>query len=201
VAVGLVSCSDDDPARPAKEVVSFKDLKVKDDVLYNLELSYNERRIDEYDKLLDGNFVMIFSAADVFHGLTPEQWSRATEINVTSQMFDPIHPDENLRVTSIDCSLDYAADGWIEEPANQDHPGESWWRKAFGYDLILKWDLVGWERRALDGHGEVTIRWDPNLEHWRIVLWRDDVHGVMTLIPGDGASIRSTWGNTKASFD
>jgi len=163
----------DQPEETEKIPVVFKDLKEKDDVLHNLALSYNEREIFEYDKLLDANFIMIFSDADVSEGVTPDQWARAKEINVTGQMFDRNHPVPDLRVTSIDCALDYAAEDWTEEPENQDHPGESWWRKTVKYDLIMKWDLVGWERRGLGLSAEITIRWDTDLEHWRVVLWHD----------------------------
>jgi len=179
---------------------SYQDLTAKDDVLSNLALSYNERNLREYDKLLDDNFVMIFSAADISEGVTPDQWARAKEVDVTGQMFDPNHPTPDLRITNIDCTLDYAADDWTIEPENESHPDESWWRKVVAYDLIMKWDGVGWERRGLGLHAEITIRWDPDLEHWRIVLWRDDLTMLLSRAPGEGATEGSTWGRMKALY-
>jgi len=192
----MTSCREDDPAAPIENKIPA----TKDDVLHNLELSYNDRNLPEYDKLLDDNFVMIFSDADISAGVTPDQWARAKEVNVTSQMFDPNHPDPCLRVTSIDLSLDYTAEDWTIEPENESHPGESWWRKAVTYNLIMKWDNCGWERRGLGQLAEITIRWDPDLEHWRIVVWRDGVSVMLAMAPGDGAVENSSWGGIKALY-
>jgi len=174
---------------------------VKDDVLHSLELSYNERNLQEYDKLLDDNFVMIFSATDVSEGVTPDQWGREKEVDVTRQMFDPNHPNPNLRITSIDCSLDYEPGDWEEETANPDHPDESWWRKTVTYYLIMKWDEVGWERRGIGLKAEIVIRWDPDRKDWRIVLFRDGADTPVAMAPGEGAVEESSWGRMKALYD
>lgn len=161
----------DDPPAP----VVFKDLKAKDDILHNLELAYNERAFEEYDKLLDDAFVFIFSPEDFSSGATPQQWDRNAEVGANSRLLDP-QLDDDQRVISIDLSLDYPKDNWTEEPENTNHPGESWYRKTVDYDLIVK-TLDSWEHRALRLQAEFTIRWAGTQEdgHWRIVLWRDDV--------------------------
>jgi hypothetical protein len=169
-----VSCGDDKITPPEpKPTVDFKNLQNKDDVLFNLELAYNERNMSEYDKLLDENFTFMYRGEDG----TMVQWDRDREVRINSQILNPNLPGD-LRVISIHLNLHYDAVYWIEQPENQDHPGESWYVKTVRYDLIVK-TADDWEHRALGKHAEFTIRWaqTPGGEHWRIVLWRDDVDG------------------------
>jgi hypothetical protein len=61
-AAGLTTSCLLDPEKTKEEPedktpVVFKDLTEKDDVLHNLELSYNERRFDKYEELLDADFI------------------------------------------------------------------------------------------------------------------------------------------------
>jgi hypothetical protein len=155
--------------------VVYKDLKEKDDVLYNLELAYNERNMTQYDKLLDDAFIFIFSPEDFSSGQTPAQWDRNAEVVSNTKILDPNLAGDK-RVIQIDLSLDYPADNWAEQPENEDHPGESWYTNTVDYDLIVK-TADDWEHRALDLKAEFTIRWagTPEDGHWRIILWRDDV--------------------------
>jgi hypothetical protein len=172
-----ISCGEDKitPPQPTP-TIDFKDLKDKDDVLYNLELAYNERHMGQYDKLLDENFTFILSEVDYNSGVVDvPQWDRSREVSVNSKMLDPNLPAD-LRVISIDLDLDYQADNWTEEPENENHPGESWYFKTVDYDLVVK-TADDWEHRALDLKAQFTIRWAETTEgeHWRIILWRDDV--------------------------
>ena len=158
-----------------KPKVEYKDLSEKDHVLFNLELAYNERNFSEYDKLLDDSFVFILSEADYNSGeVDVQQWERDREISVNAQIFDPNLNDPDLRVISIDLSLDYAADNWTEQPENEDHPGESWYFKTVDYNLVVK-TADDWEHRAIGLQAEFTVRWDDERGWWRVVLWRDDV--------------------------
>ena len=159
-----------------KPKVDFKDLTEMDHVLFNLELAYNESRMDEYDKLLDENFTFILSEADYNSGeVDVQQWDRDREVSVNTQILNPNLPGD-LRVISIDLSLDYPAGNWTELPESQEHPGESWYSKVVDYDLIVI-TADEWEHRALGLQAQFTIRWAqyPEGEHWRIILWRDDV--------------------------
>jgi hypothetical protein len=54
---------------------AFRDLTERDDVFFNLQLAYNQRNIDEYNKMLDDKFIFNFSAADVSSGnVDVAQW-------------------------------------------------------------------------------------------------------------------------------
>lgn len=109
------SCGDDKVTQPEpKPTVHFKDLQDKDDVLFNLELAYNERQFVEYDKLLDDNFMFILSEDDYNSGkVDVPQWDRVLEISVNRRIFNPALAAEN-RVISIDLNLDYGPDGWTD---------------------------------------------------------------------------------------
>ena len=173
VAVLLpVSCGDDKITPPEpKPIVEYKNLQNKDDVLFNLELAYNEREMIEYDKLLDDDFIFMYRGRDG----TWVQWDRDREVSVHIQILNPNLPGDK-RVISISLQLDYTEDNWTPEPPNDDHPDETWYTQTVGYDLIIK-TADEWEARALNKYAEFTIRWAETSEgeHWRIVLWRDDV--------------------------
>jgi len=59
------------------------------------------------------------------------------------------------------------------------------------------------EYRALGLLAKFTIRWAQTSEgeHWRIVLWQDDVGSPQALSAGGGATDGSTWGGIKAQYD
>jgi hypothetical protein len=79
-AAGLTTSCLLDPEKTKEEPedktpVVFKDLTEKDDVLHNLELSYNERRFDKYEELLDADFIFYFAEVD-YNLQQPERNSR-----------------------------------------------------------------------------------------------------------------------------
>jgi len=159
-----------------KPPVVFKDLQERDDVLFNLELAYNERRYDEYDKLLDDNFTFIFSEWDYDNEEVEfEQWDRVSEVRANLKILDQ-GLGGGKRVISIDLSVDYAEDNWTELPENEDHPGESWYTQIVDYNLTIK-TADDWEHRANGLQAKFTIRWAAtgDGEHWRVILWQDDV--------------------------
>jgi hypothetical protein len=158
-----------DPPAP----VEFKDLSEKDHLLFNLELAYNERDMDRYAELLDDNFTFYFSDADYNDPdhPTPQQWNRDTEIGANSRILNRDLPGDN-KVVSIDLKLGYVADNWTEEPENQVHPGESWYRKTVDYDLRIN-TAASWELKALDKKAQFTVRWDEDKGMWQIVMWHD----------------------------
>jgi hypothetical protein len=199
-AVGL-SCKEDTVAPPPQQPPSgYRDLKEKDDVLFNLELAYNERRMDKYDELLDDNFIFYFNDADYNdpHNPTPQQWDRATEVGATTNLLDVNYSGGN-RVVSIDLRLGYVADNWTEEPANQVHPGESWYRKTVDYDLRIN-TAASWELKALDKKAQFTIRWDEDKGKWQMIMWHDlGDDGSLALTTG-AAIEETTWGGIKAMY-
>jgi hypothetical protein len=177
----------------------YEDLSSKDDVLYNLEFSYNRRDFTQFENLLDSNFVFIFSEADFYVGEVPfPQWDRDHEIDANQRLLDPNLPGGN-RAISISLRLDFPVGNWIEQSTNPDHPDESWYFKSVDYDLVTK-TADGWEHRALNLRAQLTVRWDELSGRWQIVLWRDDVYGFLALSPGGTAVEEVTWGAIKAQY-
>jgi len=105
-AVGLLagSCILDPKKAPPKKGgpigQEYRSLKEKDDVLINLQLAYNDRNISQYDKLLDDDFIFIFSQTDWQAGKTPRQWDRTSEIRATTNMFSR-NPTGKDPITSL----------------------------------------------------------------------------------------------------
>jgi hypothetical protein len=169
-----------------------------EDVLCNLVLAYSGRNYAEFEKLIDGNFVFIFSDEDFSGGETPRLWDRANELDANQNLLDPNLPGDH-RATHIDLRLDYPAGSWVVEAPNQDHPFESWYTKTGVYDLVVK-TADQWEYRAHGLTAQFTIRYDKRSGQWRIVLWRDDVDSGMALAPGETTVKETTWGMTKALY-
>jgi hypothetical protein len=66
---------------------AYKNLKEKDDVLFNLELAYDERNIDEYIKLLDQGFTFFLSPQDYTTHQLPHSLNREEDITATRNFF------------------------------------------------------------------------------------------------------------------
>ena len=85
------SCGDDSDDTILKpDPNAYRALTLRDNVLYNLQKSWNERNIERYNELLDEGFVFFFSVADVKNGdVLVSHWERVTEMAVVGNMFDP----------------------------------------------------------------------------------------------------------------
>ena len=198
-AMVLLSCeADRTTPTDVKQKVEYKNLQNKDDVLYNLELAYNERDIDEYEKLLDIGFAFVFSRDDYRGGYTPPHWGDASEIDANRKILDP-NLDGASRVLSIDLSLDYPEGNWSPENPNLDHPGETWYVKTVDYEMVMK-TADNWEHRAIGYQAQFKIRWDDSASRWAIVLWSDDPGGGVTRSPGGSTVEETTWGIIKTQY-
>jgi hypothetical protein len=197
----MLSCGDDDTAPMGvgpTDDVEFADLTNQDDVLFNLELAYNERDFDEFDKLLDDHFAFVFSRSDYLGGQTPQHWGDASEIDANRKILDK-NLSGDKRVTSISLDIQYTEDNWTEEPPNTSHPDESWYRQTVGYDLVTK-TADGWEHRGLGLEADLKIRRDDASGQWRIVEWSDDTGPLVAKSPGGAAVEEVTWGEMKALY-
>ena len=198
IAAGFFSaCSDDSTSPPPSAGVEFKDLQAKDDVLFNLALAYNRRSTVQLDKLLDEDFIFLFSSQDVIQNGTPASWPRTLELDAAGNIFDPTLPDD-ARVVSIDVRLYYSAGGWLEEPPGGSHPGESWWTKTATYDCVVQ-RADGFEYRAVSRLALFKIRRDAGAGHWRLVSWYDDV-GAAAHSPESPAVDDVSWGLIKYQY-
>jgi len=106
----LFGCGGDSAYKPPPLDDPPPGLQHKDDILFNLELAYNERNFMQYDKLLDENFTFILSEAQYNAGeVDVPQWDRDVEVSKTTQIFSPNLPGDK-RVISLDLNLDYPAE-------------------------------------------------------------------------------------------
>ena len=103
------------------------------------------------------------------------QWDRVAEVSANENILNA-NSSADEKVVSIDLSLDYLENNWTEQEPNQDHPDQSWYFQTVDYNLVIKTQNA-WEYRTSDKKAFFMIRWAEydNGEHWRIVLWRDDV--------------------------
>lgn len=198
VATGIfIACGDDSTSPPPSAGVEFKDLASEDDVLFNLALAYNKRSIVQLDKLLDEDFIFLFSVQDVTENGTPANWPRTLELDAARRIFDPSLPGD-VRVIAIDVRLHYSPGGWLEEPPGAAHPGESWWTKTATYDCVVQ-RSDGFEYRAMGKLALFKIRWDDDAGHWRLVSWFDDM-GSAAHSPGGPAVEDVSWGYVKFQY-
>jgi hypothetical protein len=198
LAAVVTSCDEDRVTPPPSSTDEYKNLSEKDDILYNLELSYNKRRFDKYEELLDADFIFYFAEVDYNNpNGTPEQWGRVEEVGANSRLLSPSTPGDN-KVVSIDLKLEYITDSWTEEPANAVHPDEPWYVMTFGYDLVSV-TAADWQFKALDRSGEITVRWDADKGKWQIRLWKDEDGGPQ-MFRSSAAIEETTWGGIKSLY-
>jgi hypothetical protein len=215
LALPIWSCSDDDnPVSHKYPPSPYKCLETtcpRDNVLHNLQQSYNDRNISRYDELLDADFLFYFSAADVSGGMvTAEYWSRAAEINANTNLFDPNYSNPSQGpAQDIDLVLTYTESDseWTPNPAPDQvkYPGETWYEKTVTYNLTVllpgQFQYICYNKNAL-----FTVRAGArgDAEVWQVIVWRDDVEpGLHRRTGGQnsaGLVKPSTWGRVKALY-
>ena len=183
----LNSCILDPEKTPDKDdgggtTQTFKSLEVRDDVLDNLELAYNTRNINEYDRLLDADFTFFFSPNDVNEGNVQfSQWDRAAELGATVNMFDPaFSPPTRDPISSIDLTITFPAgdNAWTVIPGTVDngHLGEDWFEKTMQYLLTVKaGETTFTSGTPLDASLVVHQVEIEGKQIFRVIQWRDDI--------------------------
>jgi hypothetical protein len=176
VAAGLMTSCILDPKKAKEDtptvIKEYEDLKEKDDVLWNLELAYNDRNIKQFERLLDDEFVFFFSEADYNEGGVPISWERPIEINTNTNLFNE-NLDGPLRATNIDLRLTYTKGEWTEILQGND---ESWFSKEVEYNITVQ-TVSGVDYKGNRLKAQFIIREaipDGETEKiWRIIRWRD----------------------------
>jgi len=209
----ISACNDND-TNPVKPKDGYKTLSAdgpRDNSLFNLQLSCNERNVDRYDELLEENFVFYFSPADVLNGtVSSESWNRASEMTAATNLFDPNYSNPAQEpVQDIDLLLAYPEgdDQWTPiEPEDQvTYPGETWYQKIVTYNLVVQlpgdFQYVGLNKQAALVLRAATTN---SKQVWRIVTWRDDTgtsfRGVVRRGQAAGIAEDTTWGQVKALY-
>jgi hypothetical protein len=204
VLVMLSSC-EDDPAHgcdPCPPQTNYQNLTQKEHVLNNLELSYNQRKISEYDRLLDENFTMYFSPSDFNGGKTPEQWGRQEELDANTNLFNPAYNGVQPRCLKIFLDLKTESGlNWVESDA-PNASGEKWYTATvfynFQFDIEPDLHLIN----NPSSKAQFTVR---NISvgeappRWELVEMRD-LDGSVRLNRSASATEQSSWGQIKTLY-
>ena len=114
VALAVAGCDDDDGDGGFKPEEGFRELTSPENVLYNLQMSYNERDCDHFVPLLHDAFMFVF-AHDDLPDIPPDllqTWSKLDELDATNNMMDPDFTpcDPRFKVTSMEMTLELSED-------------------------------------------------------------------------------------------
>jgi hypothetical protein len=212
LAVFLASCFDEEEDRVTPAKSPYKSLAAdqpRDNALFNLQASCNERNIEHYKELFDEGFVFFFGAEDVLNGAA-EYWDRAAEIAAATNLFDPNYANPIQEpAQDIDLSLVYPEgdDEWTPiEPEDQvTYAGETWHQKIVVYNLTVQ--LPGdFQYVGLNEQAAFVLRAATSVsgQVWRIVTWRDDTGTLLrdaVRRQHAGAIAReTTWGQVKSLY-
>lgn len=180
----LGSCifnAEEKPPDTGQPPPAYKALDVKDNLLDNLELAYNQRNIEEYKKLLDptpGVFLFHFSPTDVSEGrVSSSQWGWDEEIGSATNMFSRRPPPPQPAADDIKLELNFAGgdQDWLPRTPPS-HPSEVWYDKPVEYTLrVTVGPTVYTQNKAVQAL--FTVRWtEINGDSvYQIVTWKDDV--------------------------
>jgi hypothetical protein len=120
-ALLIPACSDPENPKPlAPPVVAptFADLTEKDHVLQNLTVSYLQRDITEYKRILDLDYYQFFfSDGDVSNGLPSEGWDKTQDEQATTNLLNRSSNAPN-RIISIDLDMELSNLIWAEIAAD-----------------------------------------------------------------------------------
>lgn len=208
VSIGF-GCSEESEQVVIPPKGTFRSLEARDDVLFNLEMAYNQWNVDEVDKLLDPDFIFHFSLADIQNGnINQARWDRANEVAATRSMFNTGTLPPNVDpISDISLALFFTdgGDNWNAVPPLDPlkYAGETWYRQRIDYFLTI----VAGENTYTSGNPmkvEFTLR--PTGVNgktvWRVVSWQD-VGEVAALRSGPlatSATSNATWGAIKSLY-
>jgi len=199
-AAFAVTCSDDTTLPPdgPHPGATIQNLTQKEHVLTNIELAYNNRRINWYTGVLDANFTFYFSPSDVGGGL-PEQWNRVEEITANTNLFDKGYVGTMPPCQSVYLDL-RIEEGvvWIGfTPSSA--PTETWYTTTLFY--TFKFEISPNTYIPSPGSKAMfTVRnaGTDSAPHWQLVEMRD-LGGASALQRTSGTDA-TTWGQIKALY-
>ena len=211
VVMPLSSCNgdDDNPAKPKSPYKSLAADQPRDNALFNLQYSCNERNIEHYEELFDEGFIFYFGAEDVLNG-NAEYWDRVAEIAAATNLFDPNYANPNQEpAQDIDLMLSYPVgdDQWtLIEPEDQvTYAGETWYQKIVTYNLTVQlpgdFQYVGLNKQAAFVLRAAT---EDSKQYWRVVVWRDDtgtlLRDAVRREHAGAITEETTWGRVKSLY-
>lgn len=176
--VALPACSDD-PEKPEQKPPPspYRDMSSPDNVIFNLEVTYNKRDGAKYATLLDPvNYIFFFADQDINNPdldisgpLTYDE-----DAHYTRNMFDPnfVSTKGQLPIQNITMNLSNDALTWVEyqDPTS----GETWQKTTVFYYFVIDTAQDSYSP-GNDALAEFICREADynNGTEWRLVRWRD----------------------------
>jgi hypothetical protein len=200
-ALALLPSCEDDPVTPppVEPTLQRQPLTSRKAVLNNIEVTYNNRRTDVLDELLDPEFTFFVHPAN---GGLPVMWSRVDELNASQRLIlsnrqtAPIDPVAR----SIRFDLDLTDLQWTSiVPSSA--PGETWYSATVFYSFTIVVEPNSNYVAIIGAKAQLIVREivTASGNEWRLVEWRD--LGASMVTASNGASvIESTWGGIKALY-
>lgn len=205
VAAMMLACVEDPTidnfSRP--EPVKFQPLTTRSAVLNNIQVSYNNRNIDTYTKLLDPGFTFFPTAVDVKFGL-PDHWGYSEEVDYNAKLFDKNYTGDN-HCLKIEMGLEYGSPIQWDTVTRAAYPGETLYQAVVYYvfqiDIVTATDADHQFISPTSARAEFVVRnigtdEDPQ---WRLAEMRDLGAGA-TVATAPVSAEQSTWGRIKGIY-
>jgi hypothetical protein len=199
LALGLACEDEAGPIEVPPPPERFENLTEREHVLNNIEVSYNKRRIDTYDELLDDGFEFFLSAGDVRGGLPPS-WGRAEELQYNVSLFDPNYSGEH-RCKRIQMDLLFESGvQWIEVVPGAS-PGEVWYMATVAYEFTFEMEPDDTFVSAEGSAAQFTVRNTGTVDEprWKLVECRD-LGGGLRGARRVASVEQPSWGGVKALY-
>jgi hypothetical protein len=204
-ALLLLPACEDDPAAPEPgtgESPRLLPLTTRNAILNNIEVAWNRRDEVPIDELLDENYTFYFAPGDV-GGDIPPQWSRATDLEATTRLFDsnqqPDPPADPVCVSvKFDLQFDPTTITWVEIPAPVTAFGEVWYTTTVFYNFTLEVEPDVTLIPQNGAKAQFTVRSLGN--EWRLVEIRD-LGGDTRSVSSVAGVAENTWGAIKSLYD
>ncbi len=196
-AVFIGGCSDSSAGPESPPGPEFRDRTTPANVIYNLELAYEEMDVEEYLDCLSEDFMFFPSPADLQdpQNELPSEWYKSDERDLHENMFTGPDAVESISLTLTDITLEY-------DEGSPDDPLDDTW--VYVEDVDLRVNLCGggsflatapseyWFRVDTDQSGEGDEIW------WELYMWFDA--GVPRRGGGSGRTENTSWGIIKAMY-
>ena len=177
----------------------YMPLTTKVAVLNNLEVAYNQRKIQEYEKILDNGFTFFLSEGDVNGGL-PVQWDRSTEIEANTNLFSETSDPQGRWPLCTSIQMDVKFDDpliWTEIPG----PGETWYTTTVFYEFQIEVEPDTNFLPVPGAKAQFIVRnaGTDDAPQWQLLEWRDLGAGNLLALRATSTE-ESTWGKVKSLY-
>ncbi|MCK4511793.1 hypothetical protein KAW64_08645, partial [bacterium] len=193
-------CSDSSAGPESPPGPEFRDRTTPVNVIYNLELAYEEMNAEEYLDCLSEDFIFFPSPADLQDPTNdmPDEWYKSDETSMHDKMFTGDDAVESITLTLTHTTIEH-------DPGDPGDPLDDIYVYVEAVDLMVNL-YTGqsylatapseyWFRVDTDQSGEDGEIW------WEIYMWFDlDPAPPGARGGGDGRTESTSWGSIKAMY-